>query len=465
MATGDNILTGINKSEEWGILKAKKWIIASYDKDNEKIKWVEKISNGSENFVEEENKVNILDGEYEEDEKLLVFDSLHPSHNNRDMLDFLMKNKDEDIQVAMEGTWFQKLIYIKENDERIDEYSGEDVLTEVLRRGKVFARMSPKQKALLVEELQNHTGEMIGMCGDGANDCAALKSADVGLSLSEAEASIVAPFTSKVQDISSCVQLLILGRASLDLSYELFRYLIVYTYLQFVSVIILSTQTSTFDDPQYVFFDLGGVVPITILLSWTEANDKLINKRPVGSLFNKTVFLSIYGQVIIMISFVIGTYFNLREQNFYEESVKQSDPTKDGDETTTVFLITLPQYVFMGIAFHTATQFRKGIYTNIPIMVLLSFQFIMIGWVTLGPLEFMKDILNLSSLDFYFRVIIIGSGLANGFLTIWYEQILQRTIGKTEMEKPIEFKPVKRVQNHPKNQFLEERSSFKRKLD
>ncbi len=53
------------------------------------------------------------------------------------------------------------------------------------------------------------------MCGDGANDCGALKTADMGLSLSEAEASIAAPFTSKVQDIACVITLIREGRCSL----------------------------------------------------------------------------------------------------------------------------------------------------------------------------------------------------------------------------------------------------------
>ena len=69
-----------------------------------------------------------------------------------------------------------------------------------LIQGTIFARMSPEEKALLVDKYEN-LDFVCCFCGDGANDCAALKRAAVGVSLSELEASVASPFTSKIADI------------------------------------------------------------------------------------------------------------------------------------------------------------------------------------------------------------------------------------------------------------------------
>ena len=76
------------------------------------------------------------------------------------------------------------------------------------------------------------------MCGDGANDCGALKQADVGLSLSQAEASISAPFTSKVFNITAVVELLKECRAGLATNFSLFNIMAIYSLIQYSSTII-----------------------------------------------------------------------------------------------------------------------------------------------------------------------------------------------------------------------------------
>ncbi len=59
----------------------------------------------------------------------------------------------------------------------------------------------------------------IGMCGDGANDSIALKCADIGISLSQSQASVAAPFTSMVRNISCIPRLVKEGRAAKTTSF------------------------------------------------------------------------------------------------------------------------------------------------------------------------------------------------------------------------------------------------------
>lgn len=97
-------------------------------------------------------------------------------------------------------------------------------VSKMLVRAQIFARMSPDEKNEIVERLQS-LGYTVLMCGDGANDCAALKAADVGISLSEAEASVAAPFTSRTPDISCVLEVIKEGRAALVTSFSCFKYM------------------------------------------------------------------------------------------------------------------------------------------------------------------------------------------------------------------------------------------------
>ena len=50
----------------------------------------------------------------------------------------------------------------------------QSLFDDLIENGAVFARMRPDQKQQLIEALQLK-GHFVGMCGDGANDCGALK--------------------------------------------------------------------------------------------------------------------------------------------------------------------------------------------------------------------------------------------------------------------------------------------------
>jgi magnesium-transporting ATPase (P-type) len=88
---------------------------------------------------------------------------------------------DEDYVIAMTGKTFETLYLLKEKymtnkSENMKIYY--DIFKVVLLHGRVFARMAPEHKALLVEGFKKEKLDVL-MCGDGANDCMALRAANI----------------------------------------------------------------------------------------------------------------------------------------------------------------------------------------------------------------------------------------------------------------------------------------------
>ncbi|CAB4059167.1 ATP13A2 [Lepeophtheirus salmonis] len=241
---------------------------------------------------------------------------------------------------------------LNESNERSTS-DGNNVIIDTVK-GTVFARMDPEQKAQLIEEAIK-IDYVVGMCGDGANDCSALKAAHVGISLSEAEASVAAPFTSAIQNITCVPTVIQEGRCSLVTSFGLFKYMALYSIVQFISVLTLYSVNSNLGDTQFLYIDLIITTTVAVLMSWTRPYPKIERKRPTGSLISGTNLFSIVSQIFVCLGVQIGAYFYLLRNNWYHPVI----PNPDDEEvlcweTTTIFFVSSYQYLILAAAFSKA---------------------------------------------------------------------------------------------------------------
>jgi len=87
--------------------------------------------------------------------------------------------------------------------------------TRLVGQASVFARVSPEQKLRIIAALQ-HTGRVVAMTGDGANDAAAIRLADVGIGMAahgSTSARSAADLVLTDPDVSLILDALVEGRA------------------------------------------------------------------------------------------------------------------------------------------------------------------------------------------------------------------------------------------------------------
>ncbi|NWJ08574.1 AT133 ATPase, partial [Crypturellus undulatus] len=418
MVTGDNMLTAISVARDCGmILPQDKVIIAEAlpPKDGQaaRINW---------HYADTVTKCT----------------SSSPAINSEDIPVKLVHESLEDLQMtkyhfAMNGKSFAVIL----------EHF-QDLVPKLVLRGTVFARMAPDQKTQLVEALQN-VDYYVGMCGDGANDCGALKRAHGGISLSELEASVASPFTSRTPSISCVPKLIREGRAALITSFCVFKFMALYSIIQYISVTLLYSILSNLGDFQFLFIDLAIILVVVFTMSLNPAWNELVARRPPSGLISGPLLCSVLSQIIICFAFQILGFFWVKQQSWYEEWTAESDAchileatnTSSGHyenetlhdehniknyENTTLFFISSFQYLIVAIVFSKGKPFRQPCYKNFLFVISVLVLYVFILFIMLHPVESIETVLELVCVPNEWRHRILIIVIVNAIVSVLVEE-------------------------------------------
>ncbi|XP_064537543.1 polyamine-transporting ATPase 13A3 isoform X1 [Drosophila montana] len=287
----------------------------------------------------------------------------------------------------------------------------------ILTRGAIYARMSPEQKQSLVLELQS-LDYYVAMCGDGANDCGALKVAHTGISLSETESSIASPFTSRNPTIAAVPNVIKEGRAALVTSFGIFKYMAAYSLVQFVSVMILYSIDSNLTDKQYLYIDLGLISIFAFFFGKTEAYDgQLVKQVPLSSLISPTPLSSLVLHLAVVVIFQVAGWFQLHQQPWFKPFRPSDEDHLGCYENYTMFAISSFQYIILAFVFSKGAPYRKPIWSNWPLCLTLVINACIVVYLVAYPSDWIANFFQLIvPPDMSFRYIMLLYG-AVAFIT------------------------------------------------
>jgi predicted P-type ATPase len=341
--------------------------------------------------------------------------------------------------------------------EKIHIEFGEKALREILVNTKIFARVRPQQKAWIVTKLME-MGHIVGMTGDGTNDCGALKAAHVGLALSNADASIVAPFTSKQKNICDVMTLLREGRCAITTSFLGFKYMVLYPIIQLAMASTLAHTEISLSNNQYMWDDLAIVLGLSLTMLYTNASTRLTKERPAHTLFSMSIVSSLIGQITLFLVFFASGYAFLYQQKWfcsqangveylngnntiascqaYEKIPQYEDDIFDSFENSVIWLYGHMFYFSVAAAFNVKDAFRLAFYTN---WLYTSFFLLSLSvnlWFLLDPSGTIDATFQTVALPFSFRLKLLALFGGNFLCSILWEWTTRRWF-------PVYFRPTK----------------------
>lgn len=258
-------------------------------------------------------------------------------------------------------------------------------LKEMLPAVKVFGRMKPDDKIKVITLWQSYgdEGTVTGMTGDGGNDCGALRTVHAGLALSEAEASMVSPFSSSKGltekgfiSLAAVTGLIKEGRSCLATNMATFIYFMIYNLmLTSTKLAVLTWTDSTFAEWQFILTDVGLAMVMVSFMVRCRPEAKLAPAAPSASLFGTQAVVSIFsalliywltaGVALLLLQYGPGrTFYEFGSSILSEIPVNEWTKKSDNYLIATVFLVSFTVLITSGFMLCYGHVHRQSVSKN-----------------------------------------------------------------------------------------------------
>jgi magnesium-transporting ATPase (P-type) len=324
MITGDSVLTGVHVAQQAGMIASKTAIVVGRTDSKKQIEWIDLSSD--EVFKGAESVVELL------------------ARGN--------------TALAVSGEVWASL-----------QLADIAVANQLANHIRVFGRCSPSDKICVVSSFVKR-GQTVLMCGDGQNDCGALRSANVGIALSMTEASVVAPFTSLTKSLTSVTDVLREGRGNLASSLAAYCYYMIWGQTETMLQAIMVYFAINCSEWNWIFFD--GIWSITMAFSLllAKAAAKLGPRRPSSSLFGTETLASICGILAINFLYLVmalialwnSEWFPCRKFDIGNMAALLS--IGDNYESSVLFIVGGFQFISSAMALNFGYTFRQSWWKN-----------------------------------------------------------------------------------------------------
>ncbi|GAB9464811.1 hypothetical protein Gpo141_00002237 [Globisporangium polare] len=331
------------------------------------------------------------------------------------------------IELAVTGKAFDYLVKMGE-------------IESLLLNIRIFSRMTPAGKVDCVK-LHMAAGAVTGMCGDGGNDCGALRIAHVGVALSDAEASVVSPFTSKTRSLQSIVDLVLEGRGALATSFGSVKYLIMYGLIGIGCRFVMYYNGVFVSQFGFMYLDGAILVGLSYAITRSRPLKSLGTQRPTSSLVGPTTLCSLVGAWVIHALFLFAGIRYVMGQVWYcpfspaNVNLVQWWQLQDSNLGSSLWFLVCWQQMVTGITMTLGSKFRRPVWRNFFLVFYYLLLAVVLCILFLGPPTRFTDQFRVASstnvvslpdipLPLSFRWELFGIGMANTVTVILYEKFI-----------------------------------------